>query len=387
MASLFNNEVLKASIDKHFGEIEDPRVERTRAHYLVDIIVIALFATISGADSWVGIETYGNSKEEWLRQFLELPNGIPSHNTCARVFARLDSEQLEAEFRNWVGTIAGKLSAQVIAIDGKASRGSYDREKGIKDLQLVSAWATSSRLVLGQEAVETKSNEITAIPQLLAQLELKGCIVTIDAMGTQKKIAQQICQAKADYILALKGNQGRLFKAVKTWFEKQRESAKEWRETGWHQTEKGHQRLETRTIWQIPASHVLPQELREPWQQLRTIVIVEGTRQLWHKTTHEIRFFISSIEATNQEFASHIRNHWGIENQLHWCLDVVFGEDNSRIRQGHSARNMSLMRRFTLNLLRQETSQTSLTMKRYKAAMDNGFLLKILADSGFILDA
>lgn len=384
MPSLFDNEVLKASIDKHFGEIEDPRVERTRAHHLVDIIVIALFAVISGADSWIGIETYGQSKEEWLRQFLRLPNGIPSHDTFARVFARLDPEKLETEFRNWVKTIATKLPAQVIAIDGKASRGSYDREKGIKDLQLVSAWATNSRLVLGQEAVDKKSNEITAIPKLLEQLELKGCIVTIDAMGTQKKIAQQIGQSGADYILALKGNQGKLSRSVREWFAGQKASATEWIETGWHQTEEGHHRLETRTIWQIPASQVLSQELQEPWQKLQTLVIVEVTRQLWNKTTHEFRFFISSLEATNQQFANYIRSHWGIENQLHWCLDVVFREDDSRIRQGHSARNMSLMRRLTLNLLRQETSNTSLVMKRYKAAMDNNFLLKILTDSGFI---
>lgn len=384
MPSLFDNEVLKASIDKHFGEIEDPRVERTRAHHLVDIIVIALFAVISGADSWIGIETYGQSKEEWLRQFLGLPNGIPSHDTFARVFARLDPEKLETEFRNWVKTIAAKLPAQVIAIDGKASRGSYDREKGIKDLQLVSAWATTSRLVLGQEAVDKKSNEITAIPKLLEQLELKGCIITIDAMGTQKKIAQQIGQAGADYILALKGNQGKLSRSVREWFEGQKASATEWIETGWHQTEEGHHRLETRTIWQIPASQVLSQELREPWQKLQTLVIVEITRQLWNQTTHEFRFFISSLETTNQQFANYIRSHWGIENQLHWCLDVVFCEDDSRIRQGHSARNMSLMRRLTLNLLRQEKSNTSLTMKRYKAAMDNNFLLKILTDSGFI---
>ena len=224
----------------------------------------------------------------------------------------------------------------------------------------------------------------TEIPQLLEQLELEGCIVTIDAMGTQKKIAQQICQAKADYILALKGNQGQLSTTVKTWFEGQRASSAAWLETGWCQTEEGHHRLETRTIWQVPVSEVLPQALRQPWQKLRTIVIVEGTRQLWNKTTHECRFFISSLEASNQQFGDYIRNHWGIENQLHWCLDVVFGEDDSRIRQGHSARNMSLMRRFTLNLLRQETSKASLTMKRYKAAMDNQFLLKILAESGFI---
>ena len=384
MQALINNEVLKASINTHFGEIEDPRAERTRAHYLVDIIVITLFAVISGADSWVGIETYGNSKQEWLKQFLALPNRIPSHDTFARVFARLDPERLEVEFRNWVQTIAGELSAQVIAIDGKTSRGSYDREKGIKDLQLVSAWATSSRLVLGQEAVDKKSNEITAIPKLLEQLELEGCIITIDAMGTQKKIAQQICQSGADYILALKGNQGKLSKYVREWFTQQQESSAQWLESGWHQTEKGHHRLETRTTWQIPVFQVLPLELRQPWQKLRTIVIVEETRQLWNKTTHEFRFFISSLEATNQHFADYIRSHWGIENQLHWCLDVVFGEDDSRIRQGHSARNMSLMRRFTLNLLRQETSKASLTMKRYKAAMDNDFLLKILDDSGFI---
>jgi len=384
MASVFNNKVLKASIDKHFGQIEDPRIPRTRAHYLVDIIVITLFAVISGADSWLGIEAYGQAKEEWLKQFLSLANGIPSHDTFGRVFARLDPEKLETEFRNWVKTIAGELTAQVIAIDGKASRGSYDRGDGVKELQLVSAWATSSRLVLGQEAVDQKSNEITAIPKLLEQLDLKECIVTIDAMGTQKKIAEQICEAGADYILALKGNQGQLSRRVRDWFEKQKETSSEWLGTSWQQIEEGHGRIETRTIWQIPASQVLSQELREPWHKLQTLVIVEGTRQLWNKTTHEFRFFISSLEATNQQFAKYIRNHWGIENQLHWCLDVVFDEDNSRIRQGHSARNMSLMRRFTLNLLRQETSKTSLKMKRYKAAMDNDFLLKILADSDFI---
>jgi predicted transposase YbfD/YdcC len=384
MASVFNNKVLKASIDKHFGQIEDPRIPRTRAHYLVDIIVITLFAVISGADSWLGIEAYGQAKEEWLKQFLSLANGIPSHDTFGRVFARLDPEKLETEFRNWVKTIAGELTAQVIAIDGKASRGSYDRGDGVKELQLVSAWATSSRLVLGQEAVDQKSNEITAIPKLLEQLDLKECIVTIDAMGTQKKIAEQICEAGADYILALKGNQGQLSRRVRDWFEKQKETSSEWLGTSWQQIEEGHGRIETRTIWQIPASQVLSQELREPWHKLQTLVIVEGTRQLWNKTTHEFRFFISSLEATNQQFAKYIRSHWGIENQLHWCLDVVFDEDNSRIRQGHSARNMSLMRRFTLNLLRQETSKTSLKMKRYKAAMDNDFLLKILADSDFI---
>jgi len=312
---------------------------------------------------------------------LSLANGIPSHDTFGRVFARLDPEKLETEFRNWVKTIAGELTAQVIAIDGKASRGSYDRGDGVKELQLVSAWATSSRLVLGQEAVDQKSNEITAISKLL---DLKECIVTIDAMGTQKKIAEQICEAGADYILALKGNQGQLSRGVRDWFEKQKETSSEWLGTSWQQTEEGHGRIENRTIWQIPASQVLSQELRESWHKLQTLVIVEGTRQLWNKTTHEFRFFISSLEATNQQFAKYIRSHWGIENQLHWCLDVVFDEDNSRIRQGHSARNMSLMRRFTLNLLRQETSKTSLKMKRYKAAMDNDFRLKLLADSGFI---
>lgn len=384
MPIVLDNEILKASLEKHFGNIEDQRVERTRAHYLGDIIVIALFAVISGADSWVAIEAYGEAKEEWLKQFLELPNGIPSHDTFARVFARLDPEKLEKEFRNWVKTIAGKLEAQVIAIDGKTSRGSYDRNKGIKELQLVSAWATSSRLILGQEAVDKKSNEITAIPKLLEQLELNGCIVTLDAMGTQKKIAQQIVEAGADYILALKGNQGKLSQIVKQWFKQQQDSQQEWLKTGWHQAEKGHHRLETRKIWQIPASEILPQELLAQWHQLKTLIIIESTRQLWNQTTHEFRFFISSVEATHQQFGEYIRSHWGIENQLHWCLDVVFGEDDSRIRNGHSARNLSLMRRLALNLLRQETSRKSLKMKRYHAAMDNHFLLKILNDAGFI---
>jgi predicted transposase YbfD/YdcC len=277
MATVFNNKVLKASIDRHFGQIEDPRMQRTMVHHLIDIVVIALFAVITGADSWLGVEAYRQAKEEWLKQFLSLANGIPSHDTFGRVFARLDPEKLETEFRNWVKTIAGELTAQVIAIDRKASRGSYDRGDGVKELQLVSAWATSSRLVLGQEAVDKKSNEITAIPKLLEQLELKGCIVTIDAMGTQKKIAKRICEAGVDYILALKGNQGQLSRRVRDWFEKQKETSSEWLGTAWHQTEEvGHDRIETRTIWQIPASQVLSAELREPWHKLQTLVIVEG---------------------------------------------------------------------------------------------------------------
>lgn len=384
MPSPLDKQSLKVSLDKHFGSIEDPRFQRTIAHNLLDIIVITLFAVLSGADSWVAIEAYGEAKEEWLQQFLTLPNSIPSHDTFARVWARLEPAQLEENFREWVSTIAGELQAQVVAIDGKTMRGSYDREKGVKQLQMVSAWASESRLVLGQCAVESKSNEITAIPKLLEQLSLKDCIITIDAMGTQKTIAKQIRQAQADYILALKGNQGTLAHTVTEWFEHQQNSKSDWLETAWTQTTSAHHRTEIRQIWQVPAATVLTGEQLEEWQDIKTLVMVSGKRKLWNQTTQETRYFISSMEAKSLQFAEYIRSHWGIENQLHWCLDVVFNEDDSRIRRGHAPQNMSVIKRFALNLLRQEKSKKSLKMKRYHAAMDNQFLLKILTDSSLI---
>ena len=379
---LVNRETLQSCLEEYFGQIPDPRVERTRAHQLLDIIAIALFAVLSGADGWVAIETYGNAKRSWLESFLALPNGIPSHDTFARVFARLDPKAFETSFQQWVRALVSTLEAELIAIDGKTAKGSYDREGGVKALQLVSAWASEHRLVLGQCTVASKSNEITAIPVLLEQLALAGCIVSIDAMGTQSAIAEQIITRDAHYILALKGNHPTLLSQAQTGFETAQ--AYQWEDiehTRHQETETGHYRIESRTIWQIPASQVFSQDQLEQWAGLQSLVVVHSQRRLWNKDTIETRYFLSSLSTHAQTLARYIRAHWGVENQLHWCLDVVFNEDASRIRKDHAPRNISVLRRLALNLLRQEPSKGSLTMKRYRAGLDDQFMLQILSAS------
>jgi len=382
MPCIVNRETLQSCLEQYFGQIPDPRVERTRAHQLLDIIAIALFAVLSGADSWVAIETYGNAKRSWLASFLALPNAIPSHDTFARVFARLNPEAFEASFQQWIQALVSTLGAQLVAIDGKTVKGSYDREGGIKALQLVSAWASEHRIVLGQCAVASKSNEITAIPVLLEQLALSGCIVSLDAMGTQSAIAEQITQQQADYILALKGNHPTLFEQAQIGFETAQ--ARQWEDvdhTQHQETEAGHHRIESRTIWQLPARQVFSTEQLEQWTGLQSLVVVQSHRRLWNNNTSETRYFLSSLSTDAQTLARYIRAHWGVENQLHWCLDVVFKEDASRIRKDHAPQNMSLLRRLALNLLRQEPSKGSLAMKRYRAGLDDQFMLQILSAS------
>ncbi|MBW4538908.1 MAG: ISAs1 family transposase [Myxacorys chilensis ATA2-1-KO14] len=380
MPPIVNRETLQSCLEQYFGQIRDPRVERTRAHQLLDIIAIALFAVLSGADSWVAIETYGNAKRSWLESFLALPHGIPSHDTFARVFARLDPETFEASFQHWVRALVSTLEAELIAIDGKTVKGSYDREGGIKALQLVSAWASEHRVVMGQCNVASKSNEITAIPVLLEQLALTGCIVSIDAMGTQSAIAEQITQQQADYILALKGNHPTLLEQAQIGFkDAQALQGEDIEHTQHQETEAGHHRIESRTIWQIPATQVFSADQLEHWPGLQSLVVVHAYRRLWNKDTTETRYFLSSLNTDAQTFARYIRAHWAIENQLHWCLDVVFKEDASRIRKDHAPRNMSLLRRLALNLLRQEPSKGSLAMKRYRAGLDDQFMLQILS--------
>lgn len=378
-----NRDQLRDSLEEHFGGLEDPRVERTRAHLLIDLVAIALMAVLSGADGWVAIETYGKAKRQWLETVLALPNGIPSHDTFARVFARLDPDALEASFQQWVAAIVSKLDAQVIALDGKCVKGSYDREGGQKALQLVSAWASAHQLVLGQCAVDSKSNEITAIPTLLEQLDLSGTIVSIDAMGTQTKIVAQIQSQQADYILALKGNHPTLMQQAQAWFESldlEDHSVLTESDYTYHQTtESGHHRIESRTLWQVPSHQVFSDEQHQRWRGLQSLVVVRSHRQLWNKDTSQVRFFLSSLDVDARTFAGYVRQHWGIENQLHWCLDVVFREDASRIRCGHAPKNMAVLRRLALNLLRQEPSKASLTMKRYRAGLDDQFMLALLA--------
>jgi predicted transposase YbfD/YdcC len=340
-------------------------------------------AVLCGADGWVGVETYGKAKQEWLKTFLDLPKGIPSHDTFGRVFAQLAPEILEKNFQAWIKLMAGKLGLEVVAVDGKSLNSSYDREDSLKSLQMVSAWSSNHGLVLGQWPVDQKSNEIKAIPILLEQLDLKGAIITIDAMGTQTAIAQQINSAGADYILTLKSNHPTFAHYAKNWFQEHKDQIEDSPVLVTKVIcEAGHHRIEKRQFWQVPVKEVFPEERIEQWAGLQTLVIEESSRSLWNKNTSALRFFISSLEPEFSRFPDSIRSHWGVENQLHWCLDVIFAEDDSRIRKDHAPRNMTILRRLALNFLRQETSKDSIKMKRYKAGLDNNFLLKILAESG-----
>ena len=364
----------------HFRNLKDPRVERTRDHKLIDVIAIAIFAVMSGASGWQGMEDYGKSKQQWLEQFLELPKGIPSDDTFRRVFERLDPEQFQQGFQSWVSSLAKLLGATVVSLDGKTHRGSYDREHQQSALQTVSAWASEHRLMLGQMKVDKKSNEITAIPALLELLDLSGCIITIDAMGTQKEIAQQIIQAQADYVLTLKKNHPTLYGQVTTWFESaQKQGLAEIDYSYDERVEAGHHRLETRRVWCIPVEQMGNLYQQDQWARLQTVVIVERTRRLWNETTHEVQFYLSSLEADAVKIGRAIRQHWGIENQLHWTLDVTFGEDSSRVRRLHGPENLGLLRRLALNALNQEQSfKGSLASKRRRAGWNNDYLLQIL---------
>lgn len=372
---------LDDTILKYFSNLEDPRIERTKQHQLLDIVAIAILAVISGADSWVAIETYGQSKREWLVTFLALPNGIPSHDTIARVFASLDPEAFEQCFHCWVTSITKAIGAQVIPIDGKTVRQSFDRNGGQKAIHVVSAWASEHRLVLGQLKVDSKSNEITAIPKLLELLDIIGCIITIDAMGCQTEIARTIVAKKADYVLALKGNQGKLEDAVNSWFEKAKSTNFEGVDHSYHHTtESAHGRVEIRKYWSVPVEQLGELPNQEKWLGLRSVGMVECERRLWNQTTIEIRLYISSLEHDAVILAHAVRSHWGIENSVHWVLDMTFHEDASRIRKDNAPLNFSVLRRLSLNLLdRDKTVRGSVAMKRYRAGLDNNYLLEVIA--------
>ena len=370
---------LKRSVMKQFEALDDPRVKREPKHLLVDILTIAILAVLSGADNMVAVETYGKAKQQWLETFLELPHGIPSHDTFSRVFALIDPQQLHECFLNWVQHIADQLEIKLINIDGKTARGSYDREKQLKALHTVSAWASEHHLVLAQQRVESKSNEITAIPELLNLLDIQGAIITLDAMGTQRDIAAQIIDQDGDYILALKGNQGKLHKGVEAFFKTAEKTQWKGIEFSYSEcTEAGHHRIEHRQVWAVPISQLPDLPNLTKWRGLTSVVMVKRQRHLWNQTTTEVCFYITSLAADATVVARAIRSHWGIENSLHWVLDVTFGEDHNRLRTGHAPENVGLLRRLSLNLLKREPSKQSIAMKRYRAAMDNDFLLQVL---------
>jgi predicted transposase YbfD/YdcC len=363
-----------------FAPLEDPRCAINRRHRLSEMIVLAIAAVLAGADGWQDVERFGRAKEAWFRQFLALPHGIPSHDTFGRVFGLLDPQAFEACFRNWATALCALIPGEIIAVDGKTLRRSHDRNAGLAALHLVSAWATANAVVLGQVATEAKSNEITAIPQLLAFLHLKGCIVTIDAMGCQTKIAEQIVAQGGDYVLALKGNQGTLATEVEEAFISADAKDYAGMDAQFLETvERGHGRVETRRYRTLGDLAEVPRSAL--WQGMNMIGMVESERTVDGKTSVETRYHIGSIGTDVACFARAVRAHWGIENTLHWSLDMTFREDECRVRQPAARENLAVLRHIALSRLKQDDAKFSLRNKRNTAGWDDRYLAKLLFEA------
>lgn len=363
----------------NFMQIKDPRREHQKFHSLIDMLVIATCATICGAEHWTEIEEFGKAKQEWFASFLELKNGIPSHDTFQRVFMLLDSDQLKQSFVDWINSAVDLSEGSLVSIDGKNLRGSKSPANGKKALNIVSAWASEQSVVLGQVKCEEKSNEITAIPELLKMLELKGCIVTIDAMGCQTEIVKEIVEKEADYVISLKGNQGTLHQEVKDYLDWGERQNFKGIAVDYHETlEKGHGRIEQRKCWATEEIDWLEQ--KEEWKGLKSVIMVEAEREIiGGEKTVERRYFISSLKADAGEALQAVRGHWAIENQLHWCLDIGYREDDCRTREENAAENLAMIRHIGINLLKQEKScKLGIKSKRLKAGWDERYLLKIL---------
>jgi len=359
----------KKTLLDHLSVLPDPRKTNhsQNRHELLDIVIVAILAVIAGADTWVEIADFGRTKEAWLKKFLALPNGIPSHDTFGRVFAILNPDAFEKCFRDWVRTLHPGMQKEVIALDGKSVRRSH--KKGMKPLHLVSAFAAENGVILGQRKVDGKTNEITVIPELLETLHLHGAIVTIDAMGTQGWIARKIIENKGDYVLVVKGNQRRLLADVKRILEAEAtDSART--------AEESHGRKETREC--VVSDHIGLVRDRGRWTNIQSIARVTSKRIIQGKTSAQSRYFISSLKADAQEILSVVRAHWKIENTLHWSLDVAFREDESRVRIKHAGENLALVRKIAMNLLRKDRAKAGLKARRLKAAWDESYLWSII---------
>ena len=370
-----------SSIETCFGDINDPRVTGRCTYPLVEIIIIAICAVIAGAENWTDIETFSKDKEKWLREFLELKNGTPAHDTFGDVFSVIDGEEFQRSFIRWVQSVFSVTKGQVIAIDGKTARRSHDKHIGKDAIHMVSAWASANGITLGQRKTDDKSNEITAIPELLQLLSITGCIVTIDAMGCQKKIAQTIRDRKADYVLSVKNNQKKLHQDIEDWFAYADQVNFKNITHDYHKTvNKGHGRIEIRECWVI-ADPVIFEYIRhyEGWADLNAIIRVQRERRLKDKTQQEVAYYITTLPPDARLILDATRKHWSIENSLHWVMDVTFREDDMRIRKGNSAQNMIVLRNIALNIMKNDKSKGSLRQKRYKATLNDTFLLKLLS--------
>ena len=360
----------KTTLHEYFEAFPDHRVSRNKKHLLSDIIILSILAVLCGAESWDSIEAFGKTKIDFLKHLLKLPHGIPSHDTINRVFSHIRPELFEKMFVQWVDGLKNELiKKEVISIDGKCIRGSKDTFHRQGPIHMVSAWACANQLVLGQLKVDEKSNEITAIPILLDLLDIKGSIVTIDAIGTQTDIAERIIKNNADYILSVKGNQKELLEQIRGRFHNQN------LDSTTQTIEKGHGRIESRRCDVITDLTFVDNSVF--WSNLKSIIRIIATRDNGNKTTNEVRYYISSLIDTAANFNKHIRAHWGVENNLHWSLDMIFNEDRQRKRTKNAANNFSFIRKIALNLLKKDNSKGSLVTKRLKAGWDDKFLLSI----------
>ncbi|WP_300461027.1 ISAs1 family transposase [Desulfobacula sp.] len=365
------------SITSFFEKIEDQR-RHNKLHKLIDIIIIAICGVVAGADTYEQIENFGKKRKNWLSTFLELPHGIPSHDTFGRIFERMNPNEFQNSFKRWIESVTERTKGQVVAIDGKTLRRSHDRSNDKKAIHMISAWASSNQVVLGQLKTREKSNEITAIPNLLKLLDISGCIITIDAMGTQKKIAKTIINKDADYILALKENHKTLYGDTVLFFNEMEKMKLEGFHFDEYETVDGdHGRIETRKYVITPDIGWLQDKAN--WPGLQCLGMVESTRNVQGEVSHDKRYYISSLKCDAKKFGNAVRAHWGIENSVHWVLDIAFREDESRVRKGSAPENFAAIRHIALNLLRNnKTFKGSVKTKRLNAAMDTKYLSDVV---------